>query len=168
MAESIMPSIVATAPTPQKEDIELVAATSVPQTVSATTSMTIDIPRVPSLTLTQEPTDTEDEDEFFDAIESNTLPNLEISTPLVSAPAQPTFLDGAQYTAYTQLRGKMPIGSDGRPPISLWSVLKNNIGKDLTRISFPVTFNEPTSMLQRMVRDNLPQIEIFTHPLMLG
>jgi hypothetical protein len=32
-------------------------------------------------------------------------------------------------------------------------VLKGSIGKDLTRISFPVFFNEPTSMLQRMAED---------------
>ena len=32
-------------------------------------------------------------------------------------------------------------------------MLKNNIGKDLTKISFPVAFNEPTSMLQRMAED---------------
>jgi len=31
--------------------------------------------------------------------------------------------------------------------------LKHSIGKDLTRISFPVFFNEPTSMLQRMAED---------------
>jgi hypothetical protein len=32
-------------------------------------------------------------------------------------------------------------------------VLKHSIGKDLTKISFPVFFNEPTSMLQRMAED---------------
>ncbi|GLB45670.1 putative OSBP family protein [Lyophyllum shimeji] len=40
-----------------------------------------------------------------------------------------------------------------RPNTSLWSVLKHSIGKDLTKISFPVFFNEPTSMLQRMAED---------------
>ncbi|KAF7966171.1 hypothetical protein HWV62_39744, partial [Athelia sp. TMB] len=47
----------------------------------------------------------------------------------------------------------LPIGSDNRPSTSLWSVLKHSIGKDLTKISFPVFFNEPTSMLQRMAED---------------
>ena len=39
-----------------------------------------------------------------------------------------------------------------RPPdmkISLWSILKDSIGKDLSRISMPVYFNEPLSMLQK-------------------
>eukprot|EP00916_Digyalum_oweni_P011060 GHVL01018388.1.p1 GENE.GHVL01018388.1~~GHVL01018388.1.p1 ORF type:complete len:403 (+),score=72.99 GHVL01018388.1:86-1210(+) len=36
---------------------------------------------------------------------------------------------------------------------SLWSVLKDMIGKDLSRISMPVYFNEPTSFLQRFAED---------------
>jgi len=63
------------------------------------------------------------------------------------------FLEGPGYEPYKHLRHKMPIGKDERPVMSLWSILKNNIGKDLTKISFPVAFNEPTSMLQRMSED---------------
>ncbi|WFD18546.1 hypothetical protein MCAP1_000750 [Malassezia caprae] len=63
------------------------------------------------------------------------------------------FLEGPGYEPYKHLRQKMPIGKDERPAMSLWSILKNNIGKDLTKISFPVAFNEPTSMLQRMSED---------------
>ncbi len=37
--------------------------------------------------------------------------------------------------------------------ISLWSIVKNSIGKDLTRIPVPVNFSEPLSMLQRLVED---------------
>lgn len=33
--------------------------------------------------------------------------------------------------------------------ISLFGILKNFIGKDLTKIAMPVNFNEPISMLQR-------------------
>ena len=54
---------------------------------------------------------------------------------------------------YNHLRDRLPVRNDERPSISLWSILKNNIGKDLTKISFPVAFNEPTSMLQRMSED---------------
>ena len=54
---------------------------------------------------------------------------------------------------YQRLRTRLEIKKDERPPTSLWSVLKHSIGKDLTRISFPVFFNEPTSMLQRMAED---------------
>lgn len=34
-------------------------------------------------------------------------------------------------------------------PLSLWSILKNFIGKDLSKIALPVNFSEPLSMLQR-------------------
>lgn len=128
---------------------------SVPEVIlsdETKTAMRIEMP--PSI-LTETDYDTEGEDEFFDAIESNTLPGL-VTTPLDTASATDlgqlsSVIDLSQYSAYTHLRKKMPIGADNRPAISLWSVLKNNIGKDLTKISFPVTFNEPTSMLQRMV-----------------
>ncbi|MCO5576850.1 hypothetical protein L7F22_030670 [Adiantum nelumboides] len=116
--------------------------------------------------------DTEDldddkDDEFFDAIESGNLPNLKIEEGVVEMEAQ-VKPAGSPTTSiretrvnnlwpgvepYLRLRKKMPIGKDDRPSLSLWSVLKNNIGKDLTKISFPVSFNEPTSMLQRMAED---------------
>lgn len=121
--------------------------------------------------------DTDDEDEFFDAIESNNLPNLYINEGLKSPASEVSFsptlaaepspaellsmatLKGPlpkgtnleQYSGYAHLRSRLAIGSDQRPSTSLWSVLKHSIGKDLTKISFPVFFNEPTSMLQRMV-----------------
>jgi oxysterol-binding protein 1 len=99
--------------------------------------------------------DTDDEDEFFDAIESNTLPNLVITDSLAGRrdPTIPPVVERAQYAGYEHLRSHLAISSDDRPPMSLWAVLKNSIGKDLTKISFPVFFNEPTSMLQRMAED---------------
>lgn len=33
--------------------------------------------------------------------------------------------------------------------VSLWGILKNCIGRDLTKIALPVNFNEPISFLQR-------------------
>ncbi|KIM37639.1 hypothetical protein M413DRAFT_258846 [Hebeloma cylindrosporum] len=124
--------------------------------------------------------DTDEEDEFFDAIESGNRPNLIVHEGLtsptslsattlipsmldkdaVAAPAVGSKLDGAAkgvalgpYEGYAHLRSRLAISSDHRPNTSLWSVLKHSIGKDLTKISFPVSFNEPTSMLQRMAED---------------
>ncbi|OEH74393.1 oxysterol-binding related protein [Cyclospora cayetanensis] len=37
--------------------------------------------------------------------------------------------------------------------VNLWSVLKDCIGRDLSRIAMPVYFNEPTSFLQRQCED---------------
>lgn len=42
-------------------------------------------------------------------------------------------------------------GTPERP--NLWSVLKESVGKDLTRIALPVFFNEPLSFLQRLAED---------------
>ncbi|PWN37056.1 uncharacterized protein FA14DRAFT_117850 [Meira miltonrushii] len=122
-----------------------------------------------SVNVGAEPEDLDDDkdDEFFDAIESGNLPNLKVEEGVVETDtsAKPA---GSPTTSvretrvnslwpgvepYLRLRKKMPIGKDDRPSLSLWSVLKNNIGKDLTKISFPVSFNEPTSMLQRMAED---------------
>jgi hypothetical protein len=69
------------------------------------------------------------------------------------APTSKLDLDAAPYEPYKHLRKKLPISDDQRPAISLWSILKSSIGKDLTKISFPVSFNECTSMLQRMAED---------------
>ena len=98
--------------------------------------------------------DTDEEDEFFDAIDSNALPNVVVPEALISPPAfkADSIVQMDQYAGYKHLRDRLPIEKDTRPPTSLWSVLKHSIGKDLTKISFPVFFNEPTSMLQRMVR----------------
>lgn len=38
-------------------------------------------------------------------------------------------------------------------PLNLWSIMKNCIGKDLSKIPMPVNFNEPLSMLQRLAED---------------
>ncbi|KAK2720637.1 oxysterol-binding protein 1-like isoform X2 [Artemia franciscana] len=38
-------------------------------------------------------------------------------------------------------------------PLNLWSIMRNCIGKELTKIPMPVNFSEPLSMLQRLVED---------------
>jgi hypothetical protein len=138
----------------------------------------------PSAVVDEYDYDTDEEDEFFDAIESGNLPNLIVHEGLTSPsstsamtlipsvldkegkakalppppPAPGSKADGTAngwdleaYAGYVHLRSRLAIGNDQRPSTSLWSVLKHSIGKDLTKISFPVFFNEPTSMLQRMV-----------------
>ncbi|KAF7368671.1 Oxysterol-binding protein [Mycena venus] len=100
--------------------------------------------------------DTDEEDEFFDAIESNTIPNLlvhdALKSPTHSDLALPDVVNVEPYSGYRNLRERLLLTNE-RPSTSLWSVLKHSIGKDLTKISFPVFFNEPTSMLQRMAED---------------
>ncbi|VDO37725.1 unnamed protein product [Onchocerca flexuosa] len=47
-------------------------------------------------------------------------------------------------------RDALPASMISKSELSIWSVLKKCIGKDLTRISIPVVFNEPLSFLQRL------------------
>ena len=51
------------------------------------------------------------------------------------------------YGRRTALPCAAPSGSEAP---SLWGILRKNIGKDLSRISMPVTLNEPLGVLQRM------------------
>ncbi len=46
-------------------------------------------------------------------------------------------------------RSKLPAPKPLGRGFSIWSLLKNMIGKDLTRLTMPATINEPTSTLQR-------------------
>lgn len=46
-------------------------------------------------------------------------------------------------------RTTLPYLRDPKLKFSIWSIIKNAIGKDLTKFSVPVYFNEPISMLQK-------------------
>lgn len=132
------------------------AAGTVTPTASRRISMRVPLP---SPGLDVEEGDTDDEDEFFDAIEANALPNLVVADSLVHHVPVKTEGVREMYRGYESQRTHLAITSDDRPPMSLWAVLKGSIGKDLTKISFPVFFNEPTSMLQRMVSMHCPSFD---------
>ncbi|RCK63629.1 Oxysterol-binding 1 [Candida viswanathii] len=50
-------------------------------------------------------------------------------------------------------RKKLALDEDNRPKVGLWGILKSMIGKDMTKMTLPVSFNEPTSLLQRLTED---------------
>ncbi|EGV62398.1 hypothetical protein CANTEDRAFT_126281 [Yamadazyma tenuis ATCC 10573] len=50
-------------------------------------------------------------------------------------------------------RTKLKLDEDDRPKVGLWGILKSMIGKDMTRMTLPVSFNECTSLLQRLIED---------------
>ncbi|BBN04883.1 oxysterol-binding protein 1 [Marchantia polymorpha subsp. ruderalis] len=52
-----------------------------------------------------------------------------------------------------QRRTKLPEPKEKEKSVSLWSMIKDNIGKDLTKVCLPVYFNEPISSLQRCLED---------------
>lgn len=54
---------------------------------------------------------------------------------------------------HVERRKKLPDPVEQEKGVSLWSMIKDNIGKDLTRVCLPVYFNEPISSLQKCFED---------------
>lgn len=54
---------------------------------------------------------------------------------------------------HVERRKKMPDPIEKEKGVSLWSMIKDNVGKDLTRVCLPVYFNEPLSSLQKCFED---------------
>ncbi|KAL7128400.1 hypothetical protein ABFS83_14G314400 [Erythranthe nasuta] len=54
---------------------------------------------------------------------------------------------------YIKRRKKLPDPVEKEKGVSLWSMIKDNIGKDLTKVCLPVYFNEPLSSLQKCYED---------------
>lgn len=50
-------------------------------------------------------------------------------------------------------RDRLPKPAQKEKSVSLWSLIKECVGKDLTRICLPVYFNEPLSALQKTAED---------------
>ncbi|XP_044948385.1 oxysterol-binding protein-related protein 1D-like isoform X2 [Hordeum vulgare subsp. vulgare] len=61
----------------------------------------------------------------------------------------------AKFTKYpiVKRRDKLPEPKEKEKPIGLWSIIKENIGKDLSGVCLPVYFNEPLSSLQKCFED---------------
>ncbi|XP_042484575.1 oxysterol-binding protein-related protein 2B-like [Macadamia integrifolia] len=54
---------------------------------------------------------------------------------------------------HIERRKKLPDPVEQEKGVSLWSMIKDNVGKDLTRVCLPVYFNEPISSLQKCCED---------------
>ncbi|ONK77662.1 uncharacterized protein A4U43_C02F9150, partial [Asparagus officinalis] len=54
---------------------------------------------------------------------------------------------------YVKRREKLPDPKEKERPVGLWSIIKENIGKDLSGVCLPVYFNEPLSSLQKCFED---------------
>ncbi|CAF3824366.1 unnamed protein product [Rotaria magnacalcarata] len=115
-------------------------------------------------------TDQTSDDEFFDANEQWKCANCHV---LLKSFYSPTTLKGRlhllsedidQYNTDIQRelmrnwnnfsrqqfgRTKLPVPMFDRSSISIWSILKQCIGKELSKVSMPIVWNEPISFLQR-------------------
>ncbi|XP_015254555.1 PREDICTED: oxysterol-binding protein 1-like isoform X2 [Cyprinodon variegatus] len=122
-----------------------------------------------------EASDEDDDNEFFDAMED--------APEFITVPADPQFHKRSSSNASglnsdmcsdDQSLNEEPLAMNQESPsqelvplrkrrtripdkpnysLNLWSIMKNCIGKDLSKIPMPVNFNEPISMLQRLSED---------------
>eukprot|EP00064_Thunnus_orientalis_P006420 superscaffoldBa00000665_g6437 len=122
-----------------------------------------------------EASDEDDDNEFFDAMEE--------APEFITVPADPQFhkrsssnISGfnSEMCPDDQSLNEEPLAMNQESPsqelvplkkrrtripdkpnysLNLWSIMKNCIGKELSKIPMPVNFNEPISMLQRLSED---------------
>lgn len=96
----------------------------------------------------------EEESTFFDSVDYFIEPDNRSSTMLsdqevVHAQTQ----DSSDRKPQIRRRTRLPDPTEKEKGISLWSIIKDSVGKDLTRVCLPVYFNEPLSSLQKCFED---------------
>uniref|UniRef100_A0A3Q2XHB5 Oxysterol binding protein n=1 Tax=Hippocampus comes TaxID=109280 RepID=A0A3Q2XHB5_HIPCM len=101
-----------------------------------------------------EASDEDDDNEFFDAVEE--------APEFITVPADPRFHKSVHpcvwvWSPSQELlplkKRRTRIPDKPNYSLNLWSIMKNCIGKELSKIPMPVNFNEPISMLQRLSED---------------
>jgi len=119
--------------------------------------------------LSEDEDDDDDDEEFFDAVGAGEVPVEPMPTsPIASPPVYEKVKDpitevikpdskallASSYHGYEDpVRTRLALDADNRPVISLWGILKSMIGKDMSKMTLPVSFNEPSSLLQRVAED---------------
>lgn len=102
-----------------------------------------------------------EQEEFFDAVDAGEV-DVEPMPPSDVVPSadakQDVIVSGVDVSSAFKgyeggLRTKLKLDEDNRPRIGLWGILKSMIGKDMTKMTLPVSFNEPTSLLYRTGED---------------
>lgn len=89
---------------------------------------------------------------------SNRTPALESISKLNSLALSQQESNGRQSVASysssdTKRLHRTRVPDKPNHPLNLWSIMKNCIGKELSKIPMPVNFSEPLSMLQRLTED---------------
>ncbi|KAL5390808.1 hypothetical protein PMIN06_008299 [Paraphaeosphaeria minitans] len=111
--------------------------------------------------------DSDSDEEFFDAVGAGAVEVVEMpvathdGVPEEAPPAYSGDVVDSKHADVAKgfvgyeggVRDKLAMDDDDRPKISLWGILKSMIGKDMTKMTLPVSFNEPTSLLQRVAED---------------
>uniref|UniRef100_A0A6I8T0D6 Oxysterol-binding protein n=1 Tax=Xenopus tropicalis TaxID=8364 RepID=A0A6I8T0D6_XENTR len=96
-----------------------------------------------------EASDEDEETEYFDAMED--APAFITVTAFHSSPESNH--ESKRKELIPKKRRRTRIPDKPNYSLNLWSIMKNCIGKELSKIPMPVNFNEPLSMLQRLTED---------------
>ncbi|XP_066305295.1 oxysterol-binding protein-related protein 6-like isoform X4 [Branchiostoma lanceolatum] len=103
--------------------------------------------------------------EFFDAeeflISSSSSDGESEDESLVSGESEETMAtDDSTTTAMEEAgmsqtghRSQLPCPKPETGDLSIWSIMRKNIGKDLSKVCMPVTMNEPLNTLQRLAEE---------------
>ncbi|KAG5998701.1 hypothetical protein E4U43_002370 [Claviceps pusilla] len=103
--------------------------------------------------------ESDEEDEFFDAVDAGVVEVAKIPHDDSLQKQNEVVVSGSidissSFKGYENgIRHRLKLDTDDRPKISLWGILKSMIGKDMTKMTLPVSFNEPTSLLYRCGED---------------
>uniref|UniRef100_A0A3B4AIT4 Oxysterol-binding protein n=1 Tax=Periophthalmus magnuspinnatus TaxID=409849 RepID=A0A3B4AIT4_9GOBI len=92
-----------------------------------------------------EASDEDDDNEFFDAMEE--------APEFITVPEPLTMSQEPSQELVPLKKRRTRIPDKPNYSLNLWSIMKNCIGKELSKIPMPVNFNEPISMLQRLSED---------------
>ncbi|CAD6246690.1 unnamed protein product [Miscanthus lutarioriparius] len=97
----------------------------------------------------------EDESTFFDSVDYFTESDNRSATMLTGQEVVDSQTHDSSNNRLPQItrRSRLPEPTEKEKGISLWSIIKDSVGKDLTRVCLPVYFNEPLSSLQKCFED---------------
>ncbi|CAO2186994.1 unnamed protein product [Urochloa humidicola] len=96
----------------------------------------------------------EEESTFFDSVDYFIESDIRSSTMLSGQEVVDTQTqDSSDRLPQIRRRTRLPEPTEKEKGISLWSIIKDSVGKDLTRVCLPVYFNEPLSSLQKCFED---------------
>ncbi|XP_039816198.1 oxysterol-binding protein-related protein 2A-like isoform X2 [Panicum virgatum] len=96
----------------------------------------------------------EEETPFFDSVDYFIESDNRSSTMLSDQEVVDTQTqDSSDRLPQIRRRTRLPEPTEKEKGISLWSIIKDSVGKDLTRVCLPVYFNEPLSSLQKCFED---------------
>ena len=65
----------------------------------------------------------------------------------------PDCVPDGNMASHSKRRTCLPASCPNTSNISLWNILRNNIGKDLSKVAMPVELNEPLNTLQRLCEE---------------